>query len=860
MPWLQDVEDPIVKTWWENLLKGVSHYSTLGATGILAVFGAAKAAPAIAPGLLGTSKLGIGIRGAAGSAATDLVSEYSQDENVSQVLQETDNEIIKPIVDHIPWMREILDPLATNDDDHPWAKTFKNVAEGLGLDALVGWLGTKFDKDPEIRQQNIDNQIVQKGRQELEDSMALEAEVIDVEVRDVTDTPALPPAGFRGHKNKPMADRWQGSPNYRGKAFDVMNDTNRMDNMVDGERGSTDSIFTPLQAERMAANNGMTEAEMKAIAKEYMTDARYLQAVEDAQKANMSFADMHAETFRRFQNIVGRDVEGMPPEEFWADLFADMNKIDGVDVWTMENVVVADLVNASLFKQIRDRAKAAVEIADIADLTDVDGPMKYIRDQLVVGLGNARKARAIWAYNGHKLNHQQRKAINDTVNRATEESKQAVDTFINIASKQPSDAVVRALAEAFSMGNHVNTFKDLDAYMRAKLHGGDFANKYSEPLVLRELDSVMVSSLVSGVRTPQRAAIGTFANSNVKMFEGLLGSAMDFSADGVRTHLAEIQGYFSALPESFELFKAQVEANWKGEFGETKYAKAKSQKNDFWELQREWSETRGNEGDQLAFQFTDMIRNIANFAPIRGFGILLNPIDRSFGILMARARGKKLAMRKALDDLAVGKVNKIDGELVEYYEQEWSKMMTDSEGNIDIFRDPALTDTYREATLTGDLSGMSKAIGDAMNSSPFLRPFYRFARTGFNGINVSYQKTPLLGMLHKRSINIMNARPDNLDNVLQYGIRNADDLKDAQNRLLGMQAIGNGVVMMGVQSYLSNHLTGDFPADPALRQAWIDAGIPQRSARIPFTNTWVSYESLNHTTRSWQALLILVIT
>ena len=29
MPWLQDVEDPIVKTWWGNLLKGVSHYSTL---------------------------------------------------------------------------------------------------------------------------------------------------------------------------------------------------------------------------------------------------------------------------------------------------------------------------------------------------------------------------------------------------------------------------------------------------------------------------------------------------------------------------------------------------------------------------------------------------------------------------------------------------------------------------------------------------------------------------------------------------------------------------------------------------------------------------------------------------------------
>ena len=62
---------------------------------------------------------------------------------------------------------------------------------------------------------------------------------------------------FRGHKNKPIADSWQGSPlqlmlplmSCRTLVFDA-----------NGGYGSTDGYTTAAQAERMAQQNGIDPA------------------------------------------------------------------------------------------------------------------------------------------------------------------------------------------------------------------------------------------------------------------------------------------------------------------------------------------------------------------------------------------------------------------------------------------------------------------------------------------------------------------------------------------------------------------------------------------------------------------------
>ena len=51
---------------------------------------------------------------------------------------------------------------------------------------------------------------------------------------------------------------------------------------------------------------------------------------------------------------MGRNFADMEPDEFWAPLMDDMDMIRGIEVMSPENIAVVDLVNASLFKQMRD--------------------------------------------------------------------------------------------------------------------------------------------------------------------------------------------------------------------------------------------------------------------------------------------------------------------------------------------------------------------------------------------------------------------------------------------------------------------------------------------------------------------------
>lgn len=108
-----------------------------------------------------------------------------------------------------------------------------------------------------------------------------------------------------------------------------------------------------------------------------------------------------------------------------------------------------------------------------------------------------------------------------------------------------------------------------------------------------------------------------------------------------------------------------------------------------------------------------------------------------------------------------------------------------------------------------------------------------FARTGINGLNLTYKNTPLFGALHRKSLDVMRATADDLTLVRKYGITSAADLANEKALFLGRQAMGTGVTLMGVSAYLSGNITGNGPQDRKLRQAWIDAGWKPRSIKIP---------------------------
>ncbi|BCV03895.1 MAG: hypothetical protein CM15mV75_380 [uncultured marine virus] len=70
------------------------------------------------------------------------------------------------------------------------------------------------------------------------------------------------------------------------------------------------------------------------------------------------------------------------------------------DYWSVGNVLVADLVNGALFKELRSLGTAGKELIDVADVFAPDGLMKSIEDKLIVGLVNTKRTRY---FTGKKL-------------------------------------------------------------------------------------------------------------------------------------------------------------------------------------------------------------------------------------------------------------------------------------------------------------------------------------------------------------------------------------------------------------------------------------------------------------------------
>lgn len=162
-------------------------------------------------------------------------------------------------------------------------------------------------------------------------------------------------------------------------------------------------------------------------------------------------------------------------------------------------------------------------------------------------------------------------------------------------------------------------------------------------------------------------------------------------------------------------------------------------------------------------------------------------------------------------------------------EDRYYKDLYDEDGTI---KEEFLKKAASESKLNEDLTGLGKKMEDLFNSVPAIKPFFLFARTGVNGIAMTTKYTPGLNVLLKKQRAIMMASADNLDDVIGYGIKTAEDLANEKALIIGRQTIGTGVVFAASQLYLSDRLRGNGPEDRTLRSSRIDGGWRPRSIDI----------------------------
>ena len=834
-----------VRTWWGNIAEELAYYGSYGVS-----LTAGAAAAGVSLGAAGASM------GSAALAA--LVSKQHDDHNLSG-----------KIVERVPEMGIVLGPLATKDEDHPLLKKLKNVVEEMGMagifDRVIGKMFGERGVDKSFaRENNVAEQVLEKGQQELDDAMAyvrdinldtpqLGGDVIDVDV--IADPKplqygaekALPPQlAFRGHKNKPIADPWQGSPNSTAPAGDIYEQLNKIDdpNVPGGAAGSTDSPLTPAQAERMANENGIPSEVLQEKAAELLGDGRYQRMVQDLKSKGRTFRQVFEPAYKRMQQVMGRNLDDMSAEEFWAPIDAYNKDVANLgdqtyELWSMENVVAADLVNSALFKQLRDLSIGSRELlAQGVDIADVDGPLKTIRDRLIIGLSEVKKRRYLWGIQGQQLQLAPEQ-IAERFTQIHQQTKESIDTALEFMGKTENQDVMEAIIEAFSGADNIHNWTDLDAFMRRRLHG--LSNKNQ---TLKELGGVFVNSVLSGLKTSQRALVGTGEIMGLQSLGKGVGGVLLGDLDTARASMASFKSHMEIIPEAWTVFTKRLNSYWTGDFADMRNRFSEYNTTDqMWAMQEQWIEMRGTVGDKFSYAIGWIARGLNDNRLLSYSPRLLSSVDDTYKFIMARARAKERSVRKVLELKRGGDLLEATADDYKKYEDFFYKELLDADGNIDISKDAFLEGMYKEATLTEDLTGFAANLDKLIAQYPLLRPFYLFARTGINGLDMNVKNMPLIGAVRKRTLDVLTANEDNLaEKVGRYGINTIEDLRNEKALLAGRQAIGLGVTISGTQMYLNGNLTGDGPMDEQLKQAWLAAGWKPRSLKIG--DAWVSYDAL----------------
>tara|TARA_R100001443_G_scaffold14104_1_gene24037 strand:- start:490 stop:5202 length:4713 start_codon:yes stop_codon:yes gene_type:complete len=659
-----------------------------------------------------------------------------------------------------------------------------------------------------------------------------------------------PGIGYGVYKNaSPMIG--QGWSKVRNGIRQVVNDIDEMRyDLFTGQVGSTDSLFSQVEFAK-AAKAGITDSKFAKWAKELAEDKVWKRQLSDfnpLKKTGTGTRRTASDSARRsIQEVLGRDAASMSPDEFWegailnGKLDADsFEKLSDFDQWAIKNMEVQDGVNQSLLLQLRDSANATGEMLGKTDIFATDGAMRRIGDNLAVGLGQVKKTQYTWQLAKQLLRENngfvtpEMMAILKSQSATAErrimrETREGINLMTRMLQEQPNDELAEAVLDVFKVSNDVHNWKDFDAWMHQKLVGGEFQGKVKTGEMIQNLQGVMVQSILSGPKTPLRALLGTTLNSYLNAINEAAGATLraPFTNDiaSRKASVAKLKGMFELVPEAMTVFRR----NWNAKFNaniadiRTRYSEAPTKGDELWNAQRIWTEQRGTPGEKAAFYINNQARELTNNKLFGWSPRALAATDDTFKWLLARARSKEIGMRNALD--AVGDdFQHLTPELLKKAEDIHYNHLLDAEGNINLRNDSWLKKQFEEVTLTSELKGTAAKLDKVFNEIPLIKPFYLFARTGVNGLNFTYKNTPLLGALHKESLDILRHTGDNFDELAKYGINNANDLANARNLFAGRQAVGSAVVGTMGAMYMSGQLTGNGPADRQLRQQWINAG------------------------------------
>lgn len=967
-PPFAQIEKPITKTVWGNVIRTGVEFISLAAVTRGGARGLAAKAPApLAKGLnwYGGNKTSVAgklVQGAVSGAVTDVISTQSQQTNLSAELIK-----LKP-----EW-EDSLKSFATNENMSPAQRSLYNIVEGMGIgvvaDAAMEGLTAGFRglrgarnavsaqiNDPELSKlwnnrkgealkqaedlqyQNQTLKVEGLAKQRIyrieynnakkqglihpemslkdylstnpksawngmsaEDKLVVMEEVADVKgiawgtkhratarqryQEEVTATRAVDEIN-RNPQNYVQQELDLDSTPPR-QSFDVIDggdvtqganssatdnvfhgirDQHRIRTEWDQEDGSPRGGVTSAQVARIAYGApGQSVEELKRMAKD-LNDSPEVQAIRSSTTAN------EADPLQDFQDaeefladfFSSRSLTG-PSQVTAADLTLDgpifqgkttTYGLDGsksVTTVSSNGVAVIDLLASQLMKEARDAARLGGSISDHVDLLEQDGVGRTIYERLVALARLRAESTAMSSYNLSALGKPRNAdEVLNTIADRSDNAAQLVDSIFKAVREDTDDNLLNLYIDALSKSDKYTNINDLHEAMHRNLWGYTEGDQVQRNAILRELNSTMIHSFLSGPRTVTRATFSTGFNTFMRPIATIVGGSGSYITGNdrtVRTAMYELGGMLDAVGESWDL----VKRSWNAQIGKELPNSPSGLSETFetiedikWQQQGAFFMVHGSDGEKAAWLTANTIRGLNN-NPIFSWGTkAMQAADDGWRHLIARGRLKAMAFNEAYDTLVEAGRTASDADI--------QKMLPEISENLHSriwAEDGRITDELAkmaadEVTMTKELQGFGKKLDEAFASNAFLRPFLLFARTTGNSLILTGKHIPILNNFIKEVHDIKNLDinvPANAQ-ILEskYGIRTPEELAGARALIRGREAIAVGTVSAVSMAYMNGTITGNGPPDREIRDTWMQMGWRPRSIKIG--GKYISYDAL----------------
>ena len=833
--WLQvdDAVEPMQTTKWGKVTRGILSFGlgfwTTGLVGKAATI--SKIPGLVRAGRLfstaRTTKLGAAVQGGAKGAVVTFNTAASQEGTINDSVSEM-----------LPWFPR---PFGTDESMSPLERRGKAVMEDVALGGLTDLLFA-FRAGGKAAQRIDDGLPTKPVSEAIEESSAatrasqeaaLKEEIqleIELDPNLSKATPSINPDYFEA----PSKGLRTVGPN---RVYENLRDALLMSRRGDLNAGRRATLETTARFKRYAKGLDTDATRMVKALKTEIDRGFDLPAAQRVGGTDFTMEEIRMLGIARFTDIMETfpDLAKADWQTIQKELLVDsIEKTTGSvkkEFMDPSAVIAQEMLMADMGQAVSDKASALLTVKDIPSKEGLDQLLDNFEASMLFAQESSEFA-------GSLLRARQYDKVGE-VTRATKvktkEKKEQVRAMMRTLRKQVktdpdmAPVILRAFAES---DGQATTLAAVQRFMTDQLFTPGALIGRRKSFVIESMFGSLYNSVLSAPKTLSRAFLGTNLLTVMRPIQIAMGGALNGDKKTMAKGMQMAFNGFDTIREAFVLSRNAKDALIDGTHISQAY---RAQDDEAWRLMGIVVKNGDSPGAKVTYQLTDMLRNFNAKPWVNYPGRMLSQIDIFSKTLIGRQELTAKAFDKAWD-VSGGKVTP---ELMRDMEKKLRDSVFDAKGEI---IDEGALLSGKEVALQKPLTGKLKELDRFINSTPIVKPFFLFNKTGANALEVVQKHTPILARFNDEVRTILSATPDYLDDVLQYGITDVNSLKQAQALAKGRIATGQMTVFGVAGLYTAGALTGNGPQDFKTRQSWIQNGWKPRSIKVG--DRWVSYEGL----------------